>query len=197
MYRSLAMDPLRSGVGVVTPGGSPWLRRFHDGDPGVIEEVYREHFATVARAVGSLLGTADRETAIHEIFLRLLSQPALRASFREGDLGAWLTVIARNHAIDCARRRAREVPAGAGLDQPSRDAGDSGEAGAHARVLVERFRKEILPAKWARVFEARFLRQLTQEEAAETLGIGRTTLAYQEARVRNLLRKFLLRGSSR
>ena len=60
--------------------------------------------------------------------------------------------------------------------------------------MIERFRREVLPAKWADVFEHRFLRQLSQAEAAELLGIGRTTLAYQETRVRRLLRRFLLKG---
>jgi RNA polymerase sigma-70 factor (ECF subfamily) len=193
MFPSLAMRPLQSGVGTTAPGASPWLRRFHDGDRKVIEELYREHFGTVGRAVGPVLGAADRETVVHEIFLRLLTQPALRTSFRDGDLGAWLTVIARNHAIDFTRRRNREILAGTAVEVPASGAADSGEAGAHARVLVERFRKDVLPPKWSGVFEARFIRQLNQPEAAAALGIGRTTLAYQEARVRRLLRRFLLR----
>jgi RNA polymerase sigma-70 factor (ECF subfamily) len=192
MYRSL--DPRRSGVGLVAVDPSPWVRRFHDGDRAVIEELYREHFETVGRAVGSLLGAADRETVIHEVFFRLLTQPALRASFRDGDPGAWLAVVARNHAIDCARRRSREVPAGSGGDLGAADAGDSGEAAMQARMLIERFRREVLPPKWAGVFEARFIRQLTQQDAAAMVGVGRTTLAYQEARVRRLLRRFLLKG---
>jgi RNA polymerase sigma-70 factor (ECF subfamily) len=191
MLPSLTMGPLHSGVGAAVPGVSPWLGRFHDGDRVVLEEVYRQHFSTVQRAVGPVLGAADRETVIHEIFFRLLTQPALRSSFRDGDLGAWLTVISRNHAIDFARRSQREVPVGMGLERPT--AGESGEAGAHARVLVEKFRRDILPPKWSGVFETRFVRQLSQPEAAASLGISRTTLAYQEARVRLLLRRFLLR----
>jgi RNA polymerase sigma-70 factor (ECF subfamily) len=185
----------RSGVAPVGADTSPWVRRFQAGDRAVLEEVYREHFGTVARAV-SMLPPADQETAIHEVFLRLLTQPALRQSFRDGNLGAWLAVVARNHAIDWARRSRREISAGGSADLRAAGAGDSGEAGTHARVLVERFRREVLPAKWAGVFEARFLRQLTQIEAAEFLGVRRTTLAYQEARVRRLLRRFLLKGRS-
>src|SRR5215213_6174074 len=111
MYPSLTMGPLHSGVGAAVTGVSPWLRRFHDGDRTTLEEVYRQHFATVGRAVGPVLGAADRETVVHEIFFRLLTQPVLRASFHDGDLGAWLTVIARNHAIDFTRRSNREIPA--------------------------------------------------------------------------------------
>jgi RNA polymerase sigma-70 factor (ECF subfamily) len=190
------MAQQRSGVAPVGADTAPWVSRFHAGDRDVIEEIYRQHFATVTRAVGVLADPADRETATHEIFLRLLTQPSLRESFREGDLGAWLAVVARNHAIDWARRRNREVPSGGGAELRAAEQDESGEAGSHARVLVERFRREVLPAKWSGVFEARFLRQLSQLEAAESLGIRRTTLAYQEARVRRLLRRFLLKGST-
>ena len=54
----------------------------------------------------------------------------------------------------------------------------------------------MCPFVMGSVFEARFVRQLTQREAASTLGISRTTLAYQEHRIRKLLRKHLL-GTNR
>lgn len=171
-----------------------WLRRFHAGERAVLEAVYREHFPTVARAASGL-GQADRETVIHEVFFRLLTQPGLRAGFRGGDLGAWLAVVARNHSIDFLRRRNRETPAGAAFaaDEPQ---SSSWEGSSDASLLIDRFKKEVLPPKWARTFELRFLRQLSQSEAAAQLGIGRTTLAYQETRVRRLLRKYLLRGNA-
>jgi RNA polymerase sigma-70 factor (ECF subfamily) len=172
-----------------------WLRRFHQGDRQILERVYREHFTTVARAVASL-GQADRETVIHEIFFRLLTQESLRLGFRGGDLGAWLTVVSRNHAIDFMRRRSRETPAGTSFPPDEARRAGSWEGHADASLLIDRFRKEVLPPKWAGTFELRFLRQLSQSEAAAELGIGRTTLAYQEARVRRLLRRFLLKGGA-
>src|SRR4029453_19580872 len=97
--------------------------------------------------------------------------------FEGAALGAGLWVVTRNPAIDCCRRRRREVPASvtAAADRPSLD---SGEEGIEARLLIERFRREALPSRWAGVFDARFLRQLSQEEAAAALGVGRTPLAY-------------------
>jgi RNA polymerase sigma-70 factor (ECF subfamily) len=166
-----------------------WLRRFHDGDRSIIEQIYREHFTSVSRAVALLSSAADRETAIHEIFLRLLTRPALRGAFLGGDFGAWLGVVAHNHAIDCARQRRREVPA----DCAAHPLVDGSATHVEARIMVERFRAEVLPPKWRGVFDTRFIQQLTQEEAATALGVGRTTLAYQESRVRRLLRRFFLR----
>jgi RNA polymerase sigma-70 factor (ECF subfamily) len=195
MYRAVPdTRPLGEAPGTAEEGAR-WLRRFHDGEHSVLEAIYREHFGVVSRAVLAMLGGSDRDTVIHEVFLRLLTQQALRLSFRGGDLPAWLTVVARNHATDFVRRPNREIPVGwATTAREQGQAHASGEASSEARVLIERFRSEMLPAKWARVFEARFVRQLTQPEAAAALGIGRTTLAYQEARVRHLLRRFVLKG---
>jgi RNA polymerase sigma-70 factor (ECF subfamily) len=171
-----------------------WLTRFHSGERPTIEGLYRAHFERIAVTLTPLLGKADAETVIHEIFFRLLTQPTLRGGFRGGDVAAWLSTVARNHAIDYLRRSKREVPAGGALAALDNRVARSWEANAEARLLVERFRRDVLPAKWAPVFEARFMQQLSQQEAAASLGMGRTTLAYREARVRRLLRKSLLKG---
>ena len=113
-----------------------------------------------------------------------------------GDLGAWLAVVARNHAIDYVRRRGREAPSG--IDLPDGAAGYSPDLGrqSEARLLVERFAREVLPAEWRPVFEKRLLQSFSQAEAAAALGLSRTTLAYRELRIRLLLRKFLLGDAS-
>ncbi|XXF76268.1 sigma-70 family RNA polymerase sigma factor [Myxococcaceae bacterium GXIMD 01537] len=172
-----------------------WLERFHAGEPSVLEKCYREHFDTVMRAVGATLSGADQETVVHEVFLRLISQPAVRRSFQGGSFAAWLSTVSRNLAVDSVRARQRE---GTALGRFASDSHDSAPAPSplegklEARRLVEKFRRERLPPQWAGVFEARFLRQLSQREAAAELHMRRTTLAYQELRIRHLLRKFLL-----
>jgi RNA polymerase sigma-70 factor, ECF subfamily len=166
-----------------------WLRRFHAGEAEILEECYRGCFATVERAMGSILSGADRETATHEVFARLISSEGLRRAFRGGSLAAWIGTVARNHAIDLRRRLAREANAPVGEEGAGIDAW---ERSAEAHLLVERFRQEHLPLEWTGVFELRFLAQLPQRDAASRLGIGRTTLAYRELRIRRLLRQFLL-----
>lgn len=183
-----------------------WLDSFHRGEARAIEGCYRRYFTTIKRAIGSLLGPADRETVIHELFSRLIADEALRRSFqpvREGSLPAWLARVARNRAIDFRRRLAREATlpgnilasgaeAGAGGGHP----GGTGEwsGSIDARLLVEQFRREHVPLAWDGVFEMRFLRRLSQREAARTLGMHRTTLAYRELRIRRRLRRFILDG---
>src|SRR5438270_734206 len=100
-------------AGDVRPGvpsaDDPWLKLFHAGDRKVLEVCYREHFGTVERAMGTVLGSADRETAIHELWARLLDGAVLRRAFQGGAFGSWLAVVARNHALDMRRRITREV----------------------------------------------------------------------------------------
>jgi RNA polymerase sigma-70 factor (ECF subfamily) len=172
----------------------PWLRQFHAGHPATLEACYRECFGIVSRAMSSILAGADRETAIHEVFARLLSNAELRRSFRGGSLAAWLGTVARHHAIDLRRRLVRET--GMVDHETTPQSGDWEEA-AEARLLVEQFRRQCLPAEWSGVFELRFLEQLPQAEAAARLRMRRTTLAYRELRIRRLLRQFLLGEDAR
>ena len=172
-----------------------WLERFHGGDRVVLEECYREHYATVARSVGAVLSGADQETVVHEVFFRLLTRRDVRAGFEGGSLAAWLGVVARNLAIDHARRHRREpVVAPDTMAALAERAAEPPEDDLDARRLIDRFRRDVLPAPWRPVFEARFVAQLSQREAAAQLRMRRTTLAYQEVRIRRLLRRFVLRG---
>jgi len=173
-------------------GHAGWLERFHAGERAVLDEVYRAHVDTVHRAASGVLGGADLETVVHEVFFKLMSNADLRKSFHGGDLGAWLVVIGRHHAIDYVRRRSREEPAGLEV-AGSADAVHAGVgARAEAALLIEKFCADVLPPKWRAVFEARFVQHLTQTEAASALGVHRTTLVYQELRIRRLLSAFLL-----
>ena len=171
-----------------------WLALFHAGSREVIADCYVDHFASVERAVGRILKGADKETVIHELFLRLMTNESLRRTFQGGSFRAWISTVARNQAVDYWRRQQFEVPAGA----PEDVAGEREDAArfehqVEAQLTIDRFRSECLPEKWRQVFELRFIQQLGQPEAARALGMHRTTLIYQEYRVRSLLRRFVLR----
>jgi RNA polymerase sigma-70 factor (ECF subfamily) len=171
--------------------GKDWLESFHAGDRAALEHFYREHYTTVDRAVGKVLAGADRETVVHEVFLRVLSSTDLRQRLTGGSPAAWIAVVARNHAIDYRRRCDREIldgDASSRIDQHQ----VGGEGLVDVNILVERFRREILPAEWVPVFERCFLRQMSQRDAARELGLSRTTLLYRQHRIRSLLRRFVL-----
>lgn len=189
----IAVSLMERRVAIGEPDAD-WLRRFHAGDRVILAKCYRELFGTVFAVVGEVVDGTDRETVVHDLFEKLISRPEVRANFSGGSLAAWLRTLARNQAIDYTRRHSREVQfestTAARMAPPYSDPASASEA----RLLLERFRRDVLPVKWAAVFEARFVLQLTQREAAARLGMHRTTLAYQEARVRGLLHKFLLRA---
>jgi RNA polymerase sigma-70 factor (ECF subfamily) len=171
-----------------------WTERFHQGSREVLEELYQTHFDRVSRAVGAVLAGADKETAIHEVFFRLMTSEQARRSYRGGSFGGWLSTVARNQAIDILRRRRLEEPSGSPGDLPDETLDrETFQERIDAELMVRRFRQECLPAKWAQVFEVRFIQQLDQSEAARVLGIRRTTLIYQEYRVRQLLHDFFLK----
>jgi RNA polymerase sigma-70 factor, ECF subfamily len=172
----------------------PALDEFYAGNRAALERCYREHFADVLRAVGRFLSAADAETVTHEVFYRLLSNEALRRNFHGGNFGAWLRQVAVNEARDHLRRHRRESSddgvEAASTEQRAESASASDEI--EAKMLIDRFVRERLPASWSGVFQERFLRQRSQRDAARELSMHRTTLVYQEARIRALLRKFLL-----
>jgi RNA polymerase sigma-70 factor (ECF subfamily) len=176
-------------------GQDAWLAGFHEGRRDAMEDCYRAHFGTVDAAVSRVLQGADRETVVQDVFARLLSDSKLRLAFKGGRLTAWLGTLSRNLAIDFVRHRRFEQPGGLSPVGNRFHSPQAIERQAEVRLLVERFRKERLPPRWAPVFEARFVRQMDQVTAARHVGISRTTLAYQEYRIRGLLRSFALRGS--
>jgi RNA polymerase sigma-70 factor (ECF subfamily) len=179
-------------------GLTRWVADFHAGDRDLLEKCYRDHYRSVVATIGRFLAGADAETVTHEVFYRLLSSPKLRENFQGGNFDAWLSLVATNAARDYLRRYRREQPevpetAPAGDAHPRTHSGAIEEV--DAKMAVERFRRECLPADLAPLFDARFLRQLTQRQAALELAIPRSTLVYQEERIRSLLRDFVLRES--
>jgi RNA polymerase sigma-70 factor (ECF subfamily) len=177
-----------------SPGGGgrtdeDWLSKFHSGDADVLAGCYRESFPVMERAVGEVVGHADRESIIHEIFSRLLGDPAFRQAFRGGSFSAWIGVVARHQAIDYARRLKRETFLGDRSDDSPHLRNEN--RATEARILVEAFRRNWLTPAWESVFDACFLGQMSQREAAQALGLSRTTVAYRELRIRGQLRQFL------
>jgi RNA polymerase sigma-70 factor (ECF subfamily) len=124
---------------------------------------------------------------VHEVFFKIMTKEEARTSFSGDNLEAWVHTVARNHAIDFARRRKREVPTEVVGDE--RTGVGNPEKDALTRQLVAKFLAR-LPENLAQVFELRFVQQRSQRDAASELGMPRTTLAYHEDRIRALMDRF-------
>ncbi len=162
----------------------------------MFEACYRQYFTVVSAAVGRYLRGADQETVIHEVFFKLMTDAQMRQSFRGGSLGAWLSRVARNRAIDYVRKHKREtiVPPQVALELSAVKQSADPTPEQEWALFIDQFRRAYLPRKWAPVFELRFTVGLSQREAAAKLGIRRTTLAYQEQRILARLRQFIRRA---
>jgi RNA polymerase sigma-70 factor (ECF subfamily) len=172
-----------------------WIDAFRRGDREILAQCYCAYYRVLEAAIGGVLGVADRETVIHEVFLRLLTERDVRESFTGltgRSLGAWLSTMARNRALDVRRRARREVRLSMPVEVPHPNLDARAGENTMMRLLLERFQREHVPPAWALVFETRFLGDMSQREAARQLGMRRTTLAYQELQLRRRLRQFML-----
>src|SRR5437773_818192 len=134
----------RSGQATEDEAHPAWLAAFHRGEPEVLERCYyRQHFAVVERATRGLLSPADGETVIHEVFSQLIGRAEMRRSFQGGSLAAWLAAVARNQALAYRRKLGREAVPDGGAAEAAPAPGFEQES--HARLLIERFRRECLP----------------------------------------------------
>lgn len=176
-----------------------WLARFHQGDRAVIAEVYTEHFTAVHAASRRYLSDVDAEACSHDVFLRMVQKQKFRENYKGGSIRAWLCTVARNRAIDILRKHGREdVSEPEELERAAGSVdGDRFVQETEARRLIAAFRKDVLPEKWQPVFDERFMKQRSQREAARELGMSRTTLAYQEFRIRSLLESYVLGGENK
>ncbi|MHB1845637.1 MAG: RNA polymerase sigma factor [Deltaproteobacteria bacterium] len=185
------------------------LDAFRSGEREALEEVYRHYAPGVAAVLrhGFQLATggarfqgippgAELENGVQEVFTRAFA-PEARARY-DGlrPYGAYLAAVARNWAINEARRaRPTEL-----LDELPQDADPSlaepvvtpetealdGELVA----LLGRFRAGLDPLS-GRLFELRFERGLGQEAAASELGKSRIQLRRLERRLKGRLLGYL------
>jgi RNA polymerase sigma factor (sigma-70 family) len=165
------------------------LEAFHAGQESAIRAIYLEHGSALLRETRRYAGPAEAEAVVHDVFVELLRNRALRAQFVGGALAAWLRQIARLKALEHLRRTRRQPPPE--LMPETR----SGERSFEARDLLVRFLAAQVPEAQKTFFGMRFLARQTQVEIAAQLGIPRSTLEGWEHRLTEKLRAFLLETS--
>jgi len=202
-----------TGAAAVDGAPGPELGDFWRGDGLAIEAVYRAHARRLLGTARAIVGAAEAESVVHEVFVELIRNEELRRRFTGGSVGAWLGAIARRKSLEHLRRRGRAAGAGGGATGVGNDAGSfSGNASAgsgdsserlapwpeprlEARDLLMRFLKDSVPAAQVDFFRRRFLDGQTQVEVAAALGVPRSTLEGWEHRLSDKLRRFIWESS--
>ena len=179
------------------------LRRFREGTPEVLAEVYRAHAESLARLLkaaawrGSftrLRNAMELENTLLETFARAF-EPRTRAAYNGSRPYAhFLMGIARNVLLEQSRER--EV---VGRDEPFEGLTEaSGEDGGLAELVEDREVDALLAAfkgglsrEEQRLFELRFGDGVAQEEAATALGLTRIQVRRREFGLKSRLLGFL------
>ena len=185
------------------------LRRFREGAPEVLGEVYRAHAEPLARALRAvafrgrgfahLQGALEVENTVLETFSRAF-EPRTRLAY-DGvrPYAQFLMGIARNVVLE--ESRSREVVAGLGpQDEGSSvnwELGWAGEGGVEQQLedqeveeLLRSF-KEALSPQERELFELRFTEGLAQESAAARVGLTRIQVRRREKGLKQRLLEFL------
>jgi RNA polymerase sigma-70 factor (ECF subfamily) len=182
------------------PADSEDLAAFWRGDDRALEAIYRRHARLLLGAARSLVGPAEAESVVQEVFVELIRNEELRRRFTGGSLPGWLAAIARHKSLDHLKRSGRPAAAGAravALDGDGLGAGAeaSPEPRLEARDLLVRFLKDGVPSGQAEFFRRRFLDGRTQVEVAAELNVPRSTIEGWEHRLAEKLRRFIWESS--
>lgn len=80
------------------------LEDFYAGSPSALTTIYRSYISKVERAVSCYCRRVEAECVVHDVFLNLIERPEVRRQFTGGDMGAWLSTMAKYRAIEALRR---------------------------------------------------------------------------------------------
>jgi RNA polymerase sigma factor (sigma-70 family) len=163
---------------------------FHEARQDEIRRVYDVHGAVLLREVRRHVGAAEAEAVVHEVFVELLRNRALRTQFTGGSMLSWLREIARFKSLEHLRRAGRYVTQN--VTEPT----VAPEADLEARDLLSKFVDAAVPAAQRQFFGLRFIERRTQVEIANSLGIPRSTLEGWEHGLIRKLRAFVLGGTT-
>ncbi len=164
--------------------------RARAGSPGAFENIYRQHAPRLFGLACRLVGRAEAEDLLQEIFLTAHRKLGL---FRgESSLGTWLFRLGTNVCLDHLRSRsARAARMTGGLDNIDVPSGTVGPLpGTIDRLDLERALLS-LPAGCREVFVLHDVEGLEHKEVGEMLGISDGTSKSQLHKARMRLRELL------
>ena len=157
-------------------------------------DLYKTHYRRVFSLCRYLLNSFDAaEDATHEVFLR--AQRKLATYDPALPFSGWLCGIATNHCIDLLRRRGTEKRIfdidSDGSNAPSGSATPLGEMLAAERGHDVRNALSQLPEKYRVPLVLAYYNEMSYDEIAATLGLGRNHVATLIFRGKQQLRQKL------
>lgn len=158
------------------------FKQWRGGDPEAGEELFRMIYQDLLRLAQSYLNgdragrTIQATTLVHEVYLRLFGKDKVDVECR-GHFFALATRQMRRILIDLSRRNGRAAVIQR-LDSLPDDIAGSETMFDVDLIALDRALDELeaIDERACRVVELRYLGGLTEEEAAETLGISVATL---------------------
>ncbi len=173
---------MKRNVASVEDAGRLMLR-VRDRDAAAFEAIYDSYHRLVYGVALRMLGDGTAaEDVTQSVFLKVWNSPE---SFVQGNLGAWLSRVTRNRALDLLRSRAVRSEAEMPADIAAEGAIDEA---VFARIDGERVRSALatLPSEQRDPIEMGFFGGVTHEEIARRTG---TPLGTIKTRIRAGLRK--------
>jgi DNA-directed RNA polymerase specialized sigma24 family protein len=172
------------------------LAAFWRGDERAIETTYRVHATRLLRIARGIVGSAEAESVVQEVFVELIRNEELRRRFTQGtqkSMAGWLGAITRLKSLEHRRRAWRD---GVATDEAPDGGQPPPEPRLEARDLLERFlRAQIVSGVQAEFFRRRFIDCHTQVEIAASLSVPRSTLEGWEHRLSERFRRFVWENS--
>lgn len=197
------MDP-------TAPDDDTLMRAYARGDATAFERLYERHHAALYRFVHRLLGraaAAQADEVFQDTWLRVI-QARERWAPQGASFRTWLFTLAHHRAVDCLRKRGREVSVESDGDGPWAPDGDpwaqwpAADAGDAAdrrfwRVAGQRLLDclEGLPAAQKAAFLLHHEDELSLNELAAALGVGfetaKSRLRYAMGKLRACMGAYL------
>jgi RNA polymerase sigma-70 factor, ECF subfamily len=175
------------------------LKRVQAGDPEAWGKLYRQYAGAVFRFCRRALPTReDAEDATTEIFMKVRQKLGTYDASRP--FQAWLYKVASNHCLDLLRRRRvrQDLEIGDVEALPIEDR----EPSQIERLAMDYESQQVreglakLPDRARMALVLRYYSEMSYDEIAETLGVGRAFVGVLLLRARHQLRDALVAGSA-
>jgi len=169
------------------------IKSANEVNAGFYDEYIPQIRTIVSRILNNANQTGDIDDCVHTVFLELMEK-LRQFNDTRGSMGAFISVIARNAALNYSKSNARKIGELVGdekLDLLSApvEYQDEAEFNSLAESIVSRLNKEE-----RLLFTMRYLYYYTPQEIAKVLHINRGAVDMRTNRLKNKIKKFLTKG---